>query len=110
MPKQFKRDNCVDRAVLLSALRTLAVEGVVRARAATLARESAGGGHHVPKKFVRRRLSAAGEAVTGIEGVTISEEPHGRFWFALTEAPERRAIPDTCRPSTVSRDDMEAST
>jgi hypothetical protein len=73
----------VARPVLLGLLETFAQRGVAHVRAAALARESRAIGHYVPKKFVRRWLSVDGDGVTGVPGVTIIEEPTGRFWFAL---------------------------
>jgi hypothetical protein len=79
-----KRDAQVDVTALLDALRALALQGLTRVRAAKLSRESDAAGHYVPKKFVRLRLSVDTDGMTGIPGVTITEEPQGRYWFCLS--------------------------
>ena len=68
------RNEDLDRTVLVGLL------GPSQMRASDLARESRAIGHYVPKKFVRRRLTADG--VTGIEGVNVTEKPRRRFWFS----------------------------
>jgi hypothetical protein len=76
-----KRDRTLDRVMVLDALRGVAAVGGPSVTAADLARATRGLGHHVPKKFVRRRLTENGDGVTAIENVQILEQLRSRFRY-----------------------------